>query len=309
MTRRPRRSDIEAARRRIGAAGASYSGHRPRRAARRRRTRRPEARAAAAQRRLQGARCAELGPVATMPSTTGVCAASGGNHAGGVAWAARRAGVTADLFVPQHATPAKIARIEEYGGRIHLVDGFVKHALEECAGSPNAPGCRSSTPMTPSRPWQVPAPWVSSSPSRCPRPPWSCSAAVAAGSTPVRRPPLASTATRVQPVEPEMCPCLAEALAAGGPVDVAVGGVASDALGASRVGDIAYAVAAENTSHPCWSPKQTSRSAPAALEQGAGARRAGRLRGAGRGRDRPGERAGSETVVVVVSGGNNETLP
>lgn len=45
-------------------------------------------------------------------------------------------------------------------------------------------------------------------------------------------------------VEPATIPTLHAALAAGRPVDVEVSGIAADSLGATRVGDIAYAVAA-----------------------------------------------------------------
>jgi threonine dehydratase len=45
----------------------------------------------------------------------GVVAASGGNHGVAVAYAARRLGVRAKIFVPNVASPAKIARIRAYG--------------------------------------------------------------------------------------------------------------------------------------------------------------------------------------------------
>jgi threonine dehydratase len=45
-------------------------------------------------------------------------------------------------------------------------------------------------------------------------------------------------------IEPATIPTLHAALAAGMPTDVAVSGVTADSLGASRLGDIAYAVAA-----------------------------------------------------------------
>ena len=71
-----------------------------------------------------------LNSVLSVPAhVTGVCAASGGNHAAAVAWAARRAGLRADVFVPENATPAKLARIRAYGARIHAVEGYVKDAL------------------------------------------------------------------------------------------------------------------------------------------------------------------------------------
>src|SRR5215475_3901895 len=46
---------------------------------------------------------------------TGVVAASGGNHGAAVAYAAHRLGVAAKIFVPRIASPAKIARIRDYG--------------------------------------------------------------------------------------------------------------------------------------------------------------------------------------------------
>ena len=45
----------------------------------------------------------------------GVAAASGGNHGAAVAYAARRLGHKARIFVPEISSPAKIARIRGYG--------------------------------------------------------------------------------------------------------------------------------------------------------------------------------------------------
>src|ERR1700760_3431656 len=53
----------------------------------------------------------------------GVFAASAGNHAQAVAWAARKLGTSATLYMPEQAPLAKIAAVREYGGRIELVDG------------------------------------------------------------------------------------------------------------------------------------------------------------------------------------------
>jgi threonine dehydratase len=49
----------------------------------------------------------------------GVIAASNGNHGLGVAHAARRAGISAEVYVSSHVSPAKAQRIEELGARIH----------------------------------------------------------------------------------------------------------------------------------------------------------------------------------------------
>src|SRR5215470_1407606 len=48
----------------------------------------------------------------------GVIAASNGNHGLGVAAASRRTGITAEVYVSSHVSPAKARRIEEYGARI-----------------------------------------------------------------------------------------------------------------------------------------------------------------------------------------------
>jgi len=48
----------------------------------------------------------------------GVIAASNGNHGLGVAWAAKQAGISAEVFVSSHVSPAKAQRIEELGARI-----------------------------------------------------------------------------------------------------------------------------------------------------------------------------------------------
>lgn len=49
----------------------------------------------------------------------GVIAASNGNHGLGVAAAARRTGIVAEVYVSSHVSPAKARRIEELGARIH----------------------------------------------------------------------------------------------------------------------------------------------------------------------------------------------
>src|SRR3954452_20233398 len=59
----------------------------------------------------------------------GVLAASAGNHAQAVAWAARRFGIKATLFVPVEAPLAKIAAVREYGGEVRLVEGMLDEAF------------------------------------------------------------------------------------------------------------------------------------------------------------------------------------
>jgi threonine dehydratase len=61
----------------------------------------------------------------------GVLAASAGNHAQAVAWAARKLDTSATLFMPKEAPLAKIAAVGEYGGEVRLVDGMLEEAFTE----------------------------------------------------------------------------------------------------------------------------------------------------------------------------------
>jgi threonine dehydratase len=53
----------------------------------------------------------------------GVVAASAGNHAQAVAFAARKAGAHAVLVMPEQAPLAKVAAVQQYGGEVRLIDG------------------------------------------------------------------------------------------------------------------------------------------------------------------------------------------
>jgi threonine dehydratase len=79
--------------------------------------------------KARGATCALL----RLPEDRrrrGVVAASAGNHAQAVAFAARAAGTGATLFMPSGAPLAKVAAVRRYGGTVHLVDGPYEQAGE-----------------------------------------------------------------------------------------------------------------------------------------------------------------------------------
>ena len=67
------------------------------------------------------------GAVNTIASLTpaeraaGVAAASAGNHGQAVAWAAREAGITARIFMPQDSPMAKVDATRNYGAHVELV--------------------------------------------------------------------------------------------------------------------------------------------------------------------------------------------
>jgi threonine dehydratase len=54
-------------------------------------------------------------------ASRGVIAASNGNHGLGVALAAKRAGIAAEIYVSSHVSPAKAARIEQLGASLRRV--------------------------------------------------------------------------------------------------------------------------------------------------------------------------------------------
>jgi len=64
---------------------------------------------------------------------SGVVAASAGNHAQAVSYAAREAGTTALLAMPAGAPLAKVAAVRRYGGEVHFVDGGYDEAQDQAA--------------------------------------------------------------------------------------------------------------------------------------------------------------------------------
>lgn len=63
----------------------------------------------------------------------GVVAASAGNHAQGVAWAAGALGTDATVFMPENAALPKVVATKAYGGRVHLFGATLAEALEAAA--------------------------------------------------------------------------------------------------------------------------------------------------------------------------------
>lgn len=71
-----------------------------------------------------------LNRLATLPDgVTTVVAASAGNHAQGVALAARHLGLRAEVVVPERAPPPKVAATRGYGAVIHRVAGTVDDCI------------------------------------------------------------------------------------------------------------------------------------------------------------------------------------
>ncbi|MWA07187.1 pyridoxal-phosphate dependent enzyme [Actinomadura sp. LD22] len=174
----------------------------------------------------------------------GVVAASGGNAGLAFAYAAAEAGAPAEVFVPETAPAVKVARLRALGATVVQVgtryaeaaDAATKHAAdtgalychaydqpEVCAGQGtlgleilDQTGGEVDTVLL----------------------------AVGGGGLMAGVAAALEGRARVVGAEPETIPTLERALHAGRPVDVAVSGIAADSLGATRLGDIAYDVAA-----------------------------------------------------------------
>jgi threonine dehydratase len=239
----------------------------------------------------------------------GVTAASGGNHGAALAWAAQRMGLAADVFVSASSPAEKVDRIRGFGATAHVVDGYYPEAFAAAdawargrdvtsvhAFDQHSTVCGQGT-LGLEVGEQVPE-------AARVLVPCGGGGLYAGVATALRgRAP-------VTPVEPERCASLRAALDAGARVAVEVGGVAADALGAATVGEHAFAVAREAGAEAVVVSDEAILAARRWLwercrvlaEAGAAAPLAALMTGAVT--VHPGD-----TVVAVVTGGNNPAIP
>ncbi|MEX0337521.1 MAG: threonine/serine dehydratase [Arenibacterium sp.] len=234
----------------------------------------------------------------------GIVAASGGNHGAAAAFAAKRLGHPATIFVPEIAGPAKIALIERTGADLRVVPGEYANALEQAQAHEAATGAiqihaYDAVPTvagqgTLMREWEAQGLRAD-----------TVLIAVGGGGLIAGAMAWLKGRRRVVAVEPDTCATLHTALQAGKPVDVEISGVAANALGARRIGDICLELAQETrvdsilvrneaiteAQHALW---QEARQ----LVEPAGATALAALM-SGAYRPAPGER-----VAVLVCGGN-----
>lgn len=172
----------------------------------------------------------------------GVVAASGGNHGAAVAYAARRLGHPARIFVPEIAGPAKIDLIRRTGADLTVVPGQYADALAQAQAYEAETGAMQihaydAVPTvagqgTLLREWEDQGLQAD-----------TILIAVGGGGLIAGALAWSQGRHRIVGVEPETCAALHSALAQGGAVDVPVSGVAANALGARRIGQICYDLA------------------------------------------------------------------
>ncbi|HEX6207979.1 MAG TPA: pyridoxal-phosphate dependent enzyme, partial [Actinomycetota bacterium] len=165
----------------------------------------------------------------------GVIAASGGNHGLGVAFAAARLGVAAEIFIPDTSPETKIEGIRELGATVHVVPGYYAEALEASRSRAEETGAlvvhAYDQPEVVAGQGTIGLELAEQAPDLD-----SVLVAVGGGGLIGGVCTWFGNDVRVIGVEPERCPTLHTAREVGEPVDVEVGGVAADALGAARAG-------------------------------------------------------------------------
>ena len=174
----------------------------------------------------------------------GVVAASAGNHAQGVALAARLLGASATVFMPETAPLPKVAATRSYGAEIHLVGQTLTEALIAATAARRADRARcSSIPSTTptSSPGRARSAWRSSRTAPTCRPSWSAPAA--AGWSPASRPRCASARpdVRIVAVQAEMAACFPGSLDAGHPVALDAMATMADGIAVAAPGELTLA--------------------------------------------------------------------
>ena len=172
----------------------------------------------------------------------GIVAASGGNHGAAVAYAAMRLGKPAKIFVPGISSPAKIARIREYGADLTVGgEGYAEAlvASEFFAEQTGAMQVRAFDQNetiigqgTLALELEAQAPDID-----------TVLVSVGGGGLIAGIAAWYAGRIKVIGVEPSASPTLTRALEAGHPVDAEVGGLAADSLAPRRVGDRVFPIA------------------------------------------------------------------
>ena len=184
----------------------------------------------------------------TRPAPAAGCAtASGGNHGAAVAFAAQKLGIRARVFVPDIATPAKIAKIKAYGAQAMIGGGTYAEAQQRCDQYVAETGALSIHPYdaveTIAGQGSAALEWEEDLGRLGLLKLDTVLIAVGGGGL------IAGAATwfdgrvKVVGVEPEGSRALHAAFEANAPVDVAVKSVAANSLGAKRVGELNFKIA------------------------------------------------------------------
>lgn len=169
----------------------------------------------------------------------GVVAASGGNFGVAAAYAARRLGVRATVFVPDTTAPAKLDTLRGLGAEVEVVPGFYDDALAESRARAAATGARFLHAYD--QPEMILGAGTLARELGEQATVDRVVVAVGGGGLIGGVASWCRGDVAVTGVETAGCRTMAAAREAGRPVEVEVSGLAADALGARRAGDLAFA--------------------------------------------------------------------
>ena len=237
----------------------------------------------------------------------GVVAASGGNHGLAVAFAARKVGTSATIFVPSVAAATKCERIREYGAR--LVVGGERYADALAASREFASESGALEIHAFDQPETLLGQGSIGLEIEADAPLDTLLVAVGGGGLIGGIAAWFAGRVRLVAVEPRAAPTLFRALEAGRPVDAEAGGIAADSLAPRRVGELMFPLAQRYVERAVLVEDESIRDAQRVLwralrvatEPGGAAAMAALLSGAYR--PRPEERVG-----VVLCGGNTDAV-
>jgi threonine dehydratase len=184
----------------------------------------------------------------TRPASAAGCAtASGGNHGAAVAYAAQKLGIRARVFVPEIASPAKIAKIRAYGAETMIGGAAYAEAQERCDAYVAETGALLIHPYdafeTVTGQGTVALEWEEDLEQLGLQRLDTVLIAVGGGGLIAGVAAWFQGRVKVVGVEPEGSRALQAALEANEPVDVTVKSLAADSLGAKRVGALNYDIA------------------------------------------------------------------
>jgi threonine dehydratase len=176
-----------------------------------------------------------------IPSS-GVIAASGGNHGVAVAYAAARLGVRAHVFVPTVAAAQKVELIRRFGADLVVTGDRYSDAL---AAAEAFAGDSAAVAVHAFDQWETIAGQGSLAVELAHQAPDISTVVVPVGGGGLISGIAAyfSDAVRIVGVEPAGAPTLTRAREAGAPVDAPTGSIAADALAPRRVGLLTFALA------------------------------------------------------------------
>jgi threonine dehydratase len=184
----------------------------------------------------------------TRPAVAAGCAtASGGNHGAAVAFAAQKLGIKARVFVPEIASPAKIAKIKAYGAEAMIGGASYAEAQARCDAYVAETGALLIHPYdaveTIAGQGTVALEWEEDLERLGLEKLDTVLVAVGGGGLISGVAAWFQGGVKVVGVEPEGSRALHAAFEANEPVDVSVKSLAADSLGAKRVGDLNFDIA------------------------------------------------------------------